>query len=200
MLPRRRGPADDGLVRLHPLAVPDGGPDVPVLELGVAVAGDDGDRLRPERLESHDAVERRVDGCAVGARDVDPEVEAAAHPLRRHPDARVAEEPANGVLRVERLHRPAVGRLRGGSRRRYPVRRTGREAWRQRRCRPRSRARRDPGNCERGSHAATLGATPNRPTTAVSRSANGVRSETELPPEVLDQLPSRRAGRRLRRA
>ena len=138
VLPRRLGPADHREIRLHALAVADGRLDVPVLELGVAVAADDRDGLRPERLEPYDAVERRVDGRAVGARDVDSEVEAAAHALRRHPDARVAEEPAHGVLRVERLDRPAVGGRPG--RRRGGLRCEGRnrEAWRRRRCRLRS--------------------------------------------------------------
>ena len=125
MLPRRLGPADDREIRLHALAVADGRLDVPVLELGVAVAADDRDGLRPERLESYDAVERRVDGRAVGARDVDSEVEAAAHAVRRHPDARVAEEPAHGVLRVERLDRPAVGGRPRSPPRRPPVRADG---------------------------------------------------------------------------
>ena len=75
----------------------------------MAVTTDDRDDLGPERLEADDAVECRVDRRAVRARDVDPEVEAFVHPLRRHPDARVAEEPPHGVLLVERLDRPAVG-------------------------------------------------------------------------------------------
>ena len=166
---------------------------MPVLKLRAAVVADDRDRLRPERLEADDAVERRVDGRAVRARDVDAEVEALLHALRRHPDARVAEEPADGVLAVKRLDRPAVAGRRssgggcfrdedgareerrdGGDDRRECPRpgAAGREKW------------------VRGSHAATLGPARNGPKTAASRPDNGLRS----PPERAIRTPSAGGG------
>jgi hypothetical protein len=93
--------AADDLVRL------DCGVDVPVAEL-VLRADLDGDRLGrvEEDLAAFDRVHRR----SVRGRDVDAEVEGKPAVVA---DPRVVEEGADGMLPVEWLDRPVVGRGQG---------------------------------------------------------------------------------------
>ena len=94
------------------LSVANGRDDVPVRE-DAASARPDGDRLGALLLPDDPAGGSCVDSRAVWGRDVDAEVkrlrlDAAG---RRLADARVAEEAADGMLLVERLERPGIGRV-----------------------------------------------------------------------------------------
>ena len=102
--PASRDVAEQGVLP-HPLAVTDARNDVPVA-VRAAAAGDDPDVLAA--LAVHLAARDRVDGRPVRRGDIDAEVERLAA-LRADP--RIAEEPANRVLLVERLHWPAVAHL-----------------------------------------------------------------------------------------
>ena len=95
---------DHGPVRDRALASANDGDDVPVAELDPRVAGDQ-DRRRVQGVDGHAAGDRRVDRRAVRRRYVDAEVELAG--LAVVGDTGIAEEPADGVLPVERLDRPA---------------------------------------------------------------------------------------------
>ena len=91
------------LVQSDLLVMGDRGLDVPVAE-GAAVGGLHRDGV-PLVLDEDLARRDRVDGGAVGRRDVDAEVEGVARVLH----ARVVEEAAHGVLAIERLDGPGVG-------------------------------------------------------------------------------------------
>ena len=96
------GDVAEQLVLPHPLAVLDALDDVPV-PVRAAGAGDDTDVLGAFGMNG--SARDRVDGVPSGAETSTPKWSALL-PLRA--DARIAEEPAHGVLLVERLHGPAV--------------------------------------------------------------------------------------------
>jgi hypothetical protein len=91
------------LMEPHLLVMRDGRLDVPVAERA-AVGRLDGDGVAAI-LDEDLARGDRVDGGAVGRRDVDAEVERVARALH----ARIVEEAAHRMLAVERLDRPGVG-------------------------------------------------------------------------------------------
>ena len=96
------------LMELDLLVVGDGRLDVPVAERPPVgrLHGDGMALVLDEDLAGRD----RVDGRAVGRRDVDAEVERVARVLH----ARIVEEAAHGVLAIERLDGPGIGRHRPG--------------------------------------------------------------------------------------
>jgi hypothetical protein len=142
---------DDRAVGDDALPGPDRRDDVPVLEAGAA--GADEHTVGVARVDRRDSVEGRVDGRAVRARDVDPEVDGVACAR----DPRVAEVATDRVLRMERLERPAVRRTgRGGRCERRDGDRDGDERV----------------TCSGGGHAATVEAGGNSAATALKRPRN----------------------------
>ncbi len=93
----------DPLVQADPVAAVHARPDVPVLHDPAAGAADAHGAAADDRPSRRDGVDPGV----VGRGDVDAEVEGPG--LLPRAVARVVEVPADRVLPVERLQRPAVG-------------------------------------------------------------------------------------------